>query len=73
MEHFGGRTCLVPHTTIRRIRKTADRRIVQAHGTTDLRETIAVVEMRSTNGFIPPYSVGSKDEIGRSTRASRCR
>ena len=44
--------------TILRVRKTADRRIVQAHGTTDLRETIAVLKMSSTNGFIPPYSVG---------------
>ena len=45
--------------SIRRICKTADRRIVQAHGTTDLRETIAVVEMSAANGFIPPYSVSS--------------
>lgn len=47
-----------PSNSIRRIRNPTDRRIVQAHGTTDLRETVAAVEMSSANGFIPPYPVG---------------
>ena len=58
-------------TSIWRIRNAADRRIVQAHGTTNLRETIAVVQMCPSNGFIPPYSVGSKDEIGRQRAPAR--
>ena len=41
-------------TTVSGIRDTADRRIVQAHGTTNLCETIAVVEMGSANGLIAP-------------------
>jgi len=56
--------------TIRRICKAADRRIVQAHGTTDLRETIAVVEMSSANGFIPPYPVGPSPGASRSINRS---
>ncbi len=45
--------------SLRRIRDAADRRIVQAHGTADLGETIAVVEMCPSNGVIPSYPVGS--------------
>jgi hypothetical protein len=48
-----GQAWLCRSTTVSGIRNTADRRIVQAYGTADFRETISVVTMGPANSVIP--------------------
>jgi hypothetical protein len=41
-------------TTVSGIRKAADGRRMEAHGTTDFGQTVLVIEMGPANGFIAP-------------------
>lgn len=56
---------VVPVNPCLEVHKTADRRIVQADGIADFRETVTIIEVGSANGFVASRQVnprlGSKE------------